>query len=119
MDFSQVALNQGLTFLTWVTSIVLIVVSGFLIKLLIDLSKLSKNLTETSEILNTELKPTLQELSETLKTINDLVQTTDKGFDNIKMAVEKFVGKTKAVSGSIFSGFLKGFIAIMRLFSKK
>lgn len=119
MDFSQVALNQGLTFLTWVTSIVLIVVSGFLIKLLIDLSKLSKNLTETSEILNTELKPTLQELSETLKTINELVQTTDRGFDNIKTAVEKFVGKTKAVSGNIFSSFLKGFVTVMGLFSKK
>lgn len=119
MDFSQVALNQGLTFLTWVTSIVLIVVSGFLVKLLIDLSKLSKNLTETSQILNTELKPTLHELNETLKTINELVQTTDRGFDSIKSAVEKFVGKTKAVSENIFGGFLKGFVSVLGLFSKK
>ena len=119
MELSQVALNQGLTFLTWVTGIVLIVVSSFLVKLLIDLSKLAKNLTETSQVLNTELKPTLQELSETLKTINELVKTTDKGFDNIKNAVEKFVGKTKSVSENILGGFLKGFASVFGLFSKK
>ncbi len=119
MELSQVALNQGLTFLTWVTSIVIIVVSAFLVKLLIDLSKLSKNLTETSKILNEQLQPTLQELSETLKTINELVKTTDKGFDNIRSAVEKFLGKTKEVSENIFGGFLKGFVSVLGLFSKK
>ena len=43
MEFSQIALNQGLTFLAWVTGIVILAVGGFLIKLLIDLSALSKN----------------------------------------------------------------------------
>ena len=100
MDFSQIALNQGLTFLAWVTSVVLVVVAGFLIKLLIDLSKLSKNLNETSVMLNTELKPTLQELSETLRTINELVQSTDKGVDNVKVMIERVIGKTKLISES-------------------
>lgn len=119
MDFSQIALNQGLTFLVWVTGIVLIVVAVFLVKLLIDLSKLSKNLNETSIILNTELKPTLRELNETLCTINELVKTTDKGFDSIKTAVDKVMGRTKVISESIWGGFLKGFVSVMGLFSKK
>lgn len=119
MDFSQVALNQGLTFLAWVTSIVLIVVAGFLIKLLIDLSKLSKNLNATSMMINTELKPTLNELNETLHTINELVKSTDKGVDNVKVVIEKVLGKTKLVSETIIGGFLKGFVAMLGLFSKK
>ncbi len=119
MDFSQIALNQGLTFLTWVTGVVILVVGGFLVKLLIDLSKLSKNLNETSILLNTELKPTLRELNQTLCTINELVKSTDKGVDSVKTAVEKFIGKTKAVSENIFGGFLKGFVTVLGLFSKK
>lgn len=119
MDLSQVALNQGLTFLAWATGIVIIVVACFLIKLLIDLSKLSKNLNQTTEILNTELKPTLEAVSETLQTVNDLVKSTDKGFDNAKTAIETFFRKTKLLSGSIFGGFLKGFASVLGFFSKK
>ena len=50
MEMSQIALNQGLTFLAWATGIVVIVVAGFLVKLLIDLSALAKNLNQTSII---------------------------------------------------------------------
>ena len=119
MEFSQIALNQGLTFLAWATGLVIIVVAIFLIKLLIDLSKLSKNLNQTTEILNAELKPTMEAVSETLQTVNSLVKTTDKGFDNAKIALETFFNKTKLLSGSIFGGFLRGFATIVKLFSKK
>ena len=51
--FSQIALNQGLTFLAWATGIVVIVIAVYLIKLLIDLRELAQNLNETSIILNT------------------------------------------------------------------
>lgn len=117
--FSQIALNQGLTFLAYASGIVIIVVAGFLVKLLIDLSKLSKNLTETSSILNKELKPTLESVSETLKTINELVKTTDQGVGSVKNALEKVFSKTKEVGGTVFGGLLKGFLAILGLFSKK
>ncbi len=119
MDYSQIALNNGLTFLAWVTGIVVLVVGSFLVKLLIDLSKLSKNLNETSIMLNTELKPTLSELSKTLKTVNELVQNTDKGFDSFKTSVEKVLGKTKLLSESLIGGFLKGFVSVLGLFSKR
>ena len=42
MEMSQIALNQGLTFLAWATGIVVIVVAGFLVKLLIDFQFLQR-----------------------------------------------------------------------------
>ena len=119
MDFSQIALNQGLTFLAWVTGIVILAVGGFLIKLLIDLSALSKNLNETSILINTELKPTLQEINETLHAVNTLVKSTDRNVDSFKSAVEKTFGETKMISESIVSGVIKGFVTVMGLFTRK
>ncbi len=118
MEMSQIALNQGLTFLTWATGIILIVVAGFLVKLLIDLSTLAKNLNETSIIVNTELKPTLKELNTTLSSINEIVKNTDKGVGDFKSAVGKIIDKTKAVSGSLIGGLFNGFVTAYKLFKK-
>lgn len=118
MEMSQIALNQGLTFLTWATGIVIIVVAGFLVKLLIDLSALAKNLNETSIIVNTELKPTLKELNQTLNSINEIVKSTDKGVGDFKYAVGKFLDKTKMISGTLFGGLIKGFTTAYNLFRK-
>ena len=119
MEMSQLALNQGLTFLAWSTGIVVIVVAGFLVKLLIDLSTLAKNVNETSILLNTELKPTLKELNETLASINAIVKNTDQGVDNFKSAVEKTFGRTKLISESIIGGIIKGFSTVYGMFAKK
>lgn len=119
MEFSQIALNQGLTFLAWATGIVILVVGSFLVKLLIDLSALSKSLNETSNLVNTELKPTLKEINETLHAVNALVKSTDKNVDSFKNAIEKTFGKTKMISESIVSGLVKGFVTVMGLFAKK
>ncbi len=118
MEYSQIALNQGLTFLAWATGIVVLVVGGFMVKLLVDLSALSKNINETSILINTELKPTLQEINETLHALNTLVKNTDKNVDSFKSAVEKALGKTKMLSDSIFGGVIKGFVTVMGLFAK-
>ena len=119
MDFSQVALNHGLTFLVWVSGIILIVVAVFLIKLLMDLSVLVKNVNETSVMLNSELKPTINELNQTLHSINTIVKNTDKNVDSFKGAVERTFGKTKALTGTIFSGLVKGFNVAWKMFAKK
>ena len=110
---SQIALNEGLTFLAWASGIVIIIVGGFLVKLLYDLSKLSKNVNETALLLNTELKPTIKELNDTLHSINAIVKNTDQN------AVEKVFGKTKVVSESIIGGLIKGFATVYKLFTKK
>ncbi len=119
MEYSQIALNQGLTFLAWATGIVVLVVGGFIVKLLVDLSALSKNVNETSILINTELKPTLQEINETLHAVNALVKNTDKNVDSFKSALERTLGKTKMISDSLFGGVIKGFVTVMDLFAKK
>lgn len=118
MEMSQIALNQGLTFLVWATGVVLIVVAGFLVKLLIDLSTLAKNLNQTSIIVNEELKPTLNELNQTLSSINEIVKNTDKGVGDFKSAISGFVDKTKLVSGTLLGGLFKGFSTAYNMFKK-
>lgn len=118
MELSQIALNHGLTFLAWATGVVVIVVGGFLVKLLLDLSVLAKNLNETSMIVNTELKPTLQGVNETLATINEIIKNTDKGVGDFKSALGKIVDKTKLVSGTIFGGIISGLATAYKLFKK-
>lgn len=119
IELSQVILNNGLTFLAIATGIVVLVVAGFLVKLLIDLSTLTKNVNETTIILNTEIKPTLKELNETMHSINSLIQSTDQGVGNVKLSLENALSKTKTFSESIFGGFLKGFMTVYTLFKKK
>ena len=118
MELSQIALNNGLTFLAWATGIIILVVGGFLVKLLIDLSALAKNLNETSIIVNTELKPTLQGVNETLGAINEIIKNTDKGVGDFKTAVGKMVDKTKLLSGSLIGGLINGFTTVYKLFKK-
>ena len=119
MDFSQIALNNGLTFLAYGTLIILIVIAVFLVKLLIDLSTLIKNVNQTSMMLNTELKPTLDELQATLQSINTIIKNTDNNMVNFKDAVENTFGKTKALTGTLFSGLVKGFGTMWKIFAKK
>ena len=118
-QLSQIALNNGLTFLAISTAIVLIVVGGFLVKLLMDLSDLAKNVNTTSEILNAELKPTLNELNKTLTSFNELVQNTGEGVGNVKLGLENALSKTELFSQNLFGGFLKGFMTVYTLFCKK
>ena len=119
MELSQLALNQGLTFLAWATGVIVIVVGVFLVKLLYDLSKKKKNVNETSLLLNKELRPTLYELKETLEAVNSIIHSTDKSVDSLRNAVENVFGKTKMLSESLFSGIMKGFVTVVKLFSKK
>ena len=119
IEMSQVVLNNGLTFLAVSTGIMVLIVGGFIIKLLIDLSKLAKNANETTVLLNTELKPTLNELNKTLKSVNEIVQNTGECIGNMKLGIENVFKKTKILSGNILSGFLKGFMGAYTLFCKK
>lgn len=118
MELSQIALNNGLTFLAWATGIIILVVGGFLVKLLIDLSKLTKNLKETTEIVNTELKPTLENVNQALNSINEIITNTNNSVGDVKSAIGKVVDKTKMISGSLIGGIVNGFVTIYKLFKK-
>ena len=119
IELSQIVLNNGLTFLVVVTAIVIGVVGYFLVRLLMDLSVLSKNVNETSLILKTELKPTLKELNDTMRSINSIIQTTVQGVESVKYSIENAISKTKTFSESILGGFFKGFMTVFSLLKRK
>ena len=125
MFSSQLALNNGLTFLAYSTGIIFILISVFLIKLLIDLSRLTKNLDTTLNMVKSELEPTLQEVKASLQSINSFVKSADQRVNSLKNTVLGGFGigmgaisKLKNASGSIVNGALKGFTTILKLFSK-
>jgi len=119
IETSEIILNGGLTFLALSTAVVLGFVGYYLVKLLKDVSVLTKNVNETSLILNTELKPTLQELNDTMRSINSIIQSTDEGMGNVKTSLENAINKTKTLSDSLLGGFLKGFMTIFSFFNRK
>ena len=119
MDFSQIVLNQSLTFIAWATFIIFLVIAGFFIKLLADLSTLTQNVNKTSVLLNEELKPTLEELNSTLSSLNTIIKNTDDNMGSIKGALERVAGTTRNVTGTLFSGLVKGFGTAWKIFAKK
>lgn len=126
METSQIVLNHGLTFLAVATGIIIVVVSGFLIKLLIDLSKLTKNVDETTTIVKTEIEPTLRELNNALKSINSIAQNADKQVDSLGKFLETAIGagaiaftRAKKLSGGLLKGLVQGLATVIKLFLKK
>jgi len=122
---AETALNNSLIFLIYTTSIVLILVSVFLIKLLIDLSRFTKNMNTTLDVVKNELEPTLMELKASLKSINSFVKSADEKVDTFKKAITDSFGlgiaavtKLINVSGTIITGAVKGFLTAYKLFSK-
>ena len=45
--------------------------------------------------------------------------TQQYGVDSMKLGIGNVITKTKIFSGNLMSGFLKGFLAVYGLFSKK
>lgn len=126
METSQVILHHGLTFLAIATGIIIIVVGGFLVKLLIDLSKLTKNLDDTTTIVKSEIEPTLQELNNALKSINSIAQNADKQVDSLSKLFENVLGagalvftRAKKLSGGLVKNVVKGLATIVKIFLKK
>ena len=60
-------LYQGLTFLSYSTGIIVILVGAMLVKVLFDISKLTRNIDETTTIVKTELEPTLKNVNKSVK----------------------------------------------------
>lgn len=125
METSQILLNNGLAFLAISTGIMFVVVGGFLIKLILDTAKLTRNIDETTSVVRNELRPTLRELNESFHTLNDFMKSTDKGIDKMRDAMENAFGassatfsKIKFLSGSLISGLYKGFSTVRKLLKK-
>lgn len=126
METSQIVLNHGLTFLVIATGFIILVVGSFLIKLLIDLSKLTKNIDETTSIVKSEIEPTLHEFNNALQSINSIAKNADRQVDSLSKLFENVLGisasvftKAKNLSGGIIKGFVKGLVSVIKAFLKK
>jgi hypothetical protein len=121
MEISQ--LYQGLTFLAYATGIIVILVGGMLVKVLFDLSKLTKNINETTEIVKEELVPTLKNVNKSVEIISGIIIKADEGVNKVKDFISKsplkIISKLSTVSGTLVKGFFGGLFAGLKSFSKK
>ncbi len=126
METSQIFLNNGLIFLVIATGVIIFIVGGFLVKLLIDLSKLTKNVDDTTSIIKSEIEPTLKEFNQALKSINAIAKSADEKVDSIAKLFETVLGtgnliftRVKKMSGGVIKNFIKGLIYTIKFFVKK
>lgn len=115
-------LEVSIIFLIFTTIILGVIVTVFLIKLLMDLSKLTTNLDEVTTLVKQEVEPTLKEIKEALNNINSIAKSADQQVDVIKKLFTGVLGASGiAFCGlkNISGGFFKGITAGLKLFRKK
>ena len=116
-------LYQSLTFLAYATGIIVILVGIMLVKVLFDLSKLTKNVDETATIIKTELEPTLKNVNKSVAIISGIIIKTDEGVNRIKDAIKNsplnILTKLTSIGGTITKGFFSGLCSAFKIFSKK
>lgn len=116
-------LYQGLTFLSYATGIIVILVGIMLVKVLFDLSKLTKNIDETTTIVKTELEPTLKNINKSVEIVSGIIIKTDEGVKKVKTFFSrtplKLIGQISKLTGKATRGFWNGLCAALKMFSKK
>lgn len=119
MEISQ--LYQGLTFLAYATGIIVILVGAMLVKVLFELSKLTNNINETTEIVKEELVPTLKNVNKSVEIVSGIIIKADEGVNKVKEFIAnsplKILSKLSSVSGTVVKGFFSGLFAGLK--SKK
>ena len=121
MEIAQ--LYQGLTFLSYATGVIVILVGAMLVKVLFDLSKLTKNIDETTTIVKTELEPTLKNINKSVEIVSGFIIKTDESINKVKAFISKtplkLVGQISAITGKATRGFFSGLCTAFNMFSKK
>ena len=116
------ALTVSLIILVFVIIVAIIAVTIYLVKFLMELCILTKNINDTTDIVKKELDPILTELKETMQSVNNVAKNAGAQINTIKKVITAvigfvtlFAGKFKFLSGS----FMKGFMSAFNLFRKK
>lgn len=121
MEIGQ--LYQGLTFLAYATGVIVILVGIMLVKVLFELSKLTNNINETTEIVKEEMIPTLKNVNKSVEIISGIIIKTDEGVNKVKEFIAnsplKILTKLSTVAGTVTKGFFGGLFAGLKAFSKK
>ena len=116
-------LYQGLTFLSYSTGIIVVLVGVMLVKVLFDISKLTKNLDETTTIVKTELEPTLKNINKSVEIVSGMIIKTDESIQKVRNFLSKtplkLIGQISKLSGKAMKGFFGGLCTAFKTFSKK
>lgn len=116
-------LYQSLTFLSYSTGIIVILVGIMLVKVLFDISKLTKNIDDTTTVIKTELEPTLKNINKSVEIVSGMIIKTDAGVKKVKNFLSKtplkLIGQVSKFSGKAAKGFFSGLCSAFKVFSKK
>ena len=108
----ETQLAHGLTFLSYATGIIVLLVGVMLCKVLFDLSKLTRNIDETTTIVRTELEPTLKNVNKSVEIVSGLITKTDESVQKVKAFLSKtpfkILGKLSVLTGKAAKGFFAG-----------
>lgn len=115
------SIDTGLIILIYSTVAILIIVGGFLVKLLFDLSKLAQTAQSTSEVIQNELEPTLKELKEAAGSLKSIASNADTNISGLKKAISGAFDTSFQVGQKmkgLFGGLVKGMCVGMKMFKK-
>lgn len=112
-------LQQALIFSIYTTTIVFVVIGVFLVKLLIELTLLSKTSQCAVETLQKELEPTLAELQTAIKNVNTIASTADEKVEELKNNVSSIINPLQSNFAKIKLTLLKSIAQGISMFLKK
>jgi len=112
-------LQQSLIFFTYTTTIILVVISVFLVKLLIEISSLTQTSQKVVEMFGQEIKPTILELQEALKNVNTIATTADEKVEALKHNVSAILNPLQSKFAKYKLSFLKAIAKGLDLFLNK
>lgn len=104
-------LTHGLVFLAWSSGIMILLIGLFVIKVLFDLSRLTKTINTTAEIVKNELEPTLKNVNETV----EIVASRVKEANNAVTVVETKVKEVAKQGGKLITTIGGGIFAVSKL----
>lgn len=116
-------LNASVSFsiLMFVSVICVVVLTIFICRLIVSITKLSDNANIIATSVQQEIEPTLKELKEAAKSINSIANNADTKFQNAKSGIASIIGATACLGGKLKSfsqGIMKGISFGMGLFKK-
>ena len=122
-EMEQVQLYHSLTFLSYATGIIVILVGIMLFKVLYDLSGLTKNINETTTIIRTELEPTLKNVSKSVEIVSGMIIKTNENVEKVKKFISKtplkLIGQVSKLAGRASHGFWTGLCSAIKIFTAK
>ncbi len=113
--------NVSFSILMFTTVVCLVVLTVFVCKLVISVTKLSDNANIIATSVQQEIEPTLKELKEAAKSINSIANSADEKFTNSKANIASLIGLSTCLGGKIkgfTQGILKGVSFGLGLFKK-